>query len=47
VQRGARKSGYTRSTRAPAMLRAGVVFGGVCLSAAQNLENHLSEIDVT
>jgi len=32
------------------MLQAGVVFGGVCESwhlSAQNLENFLSEIDVT
>jgi len=32
------------------MLRAGIVFGGVCLRvrlSAQNLENYGSEIDVT
>jgi len=36
-------------TCAPAMLQAGIVFGGVvsvCLST-ENLENYLSEIDVT
>jgi len=35
---------------APAMLEAGIVYGGVCVSvrlSAQNLENYWSEIDVT
>jgi len=37
----------TQTTSLPErMLRAGTVFGSVCLSA-QNLENYWSEIDVT
>jgi len=42
---------YLFITCAPAMLRAGIVFGGVCLSlcvclSAENLKNYRSELDV-